>query len=79
MARLLPSLNVSKPLMSWAQKTLNRLVGERDWSAQEVCHLLLNLPLSNGTRVVQFVDCRPESIQSASYQLDDGGEALSHT
>jgi hypothetical protein len=42
---VLPRLNCAKPLLSLVSKTMNKLIGERDWSAQEVCHLLLNIPL----------------------------------
>ncbi|KAH8758769.1 hypothetical protein F5882DRAFT_263196, partial [Hyaloscypha sp. PMI_1271] len=42
---VLPHLNCAKPLLSLVSKTINKLIRERDWSAQEVCHLLLNIPL----------------------------------
>lgn len=45
---------------------MNKIAAERDWSAMEVCHLLLNLPLQHGTRVLRSVDCRPlhQQVQS---------------
>ena len=54
-------------------KTLNKLIGERDWSAQEISHLLLNCPLQQGSRVVVPLDCRPED-QQRSLHLVEGGE-----
>ncbi|KAH0826840.1 hypothetical protein AYO21_07253 [Fonsecaea monophora] len=74
--RLLPHLNTTRPLTSFVSKTMNRLLGERDWSAQEVCHLLLDLPLSIGSRPVQLVDCRPEAQQATNYRLEDEGDTL---
>src|SRR5204862_6927835 len=47
---VVPLANDSYALASIVNKFLNKLVGEQDWSAQEVCHLLLDLPLSYGSR-----------------------------
>lgn len=71
---LLPQVEICKPLLSLVTRTMNKLIGERDWSAQEVCHLLLNLPLQVSSRSVQNVDCRPEGEQSLAIVLpeDDG-------
>ena len=52
-------------MLSFVSKTTNKLIEERDYSAQEVCHLLLGLPLQGDSRVVRSVDCRPLSEQSA--------------
>lgn len=60
MQRLLPSVSSNNPVLSAASKLMNQLVGERDWSAQEVCHLLLDLPLLHVSRQVINVDLRPE-------------------
>ncbi|XP_044720092.1 PIF1-like helicase domain-containing protein [Hirsutella rhossiliensis] len=38
------------PLISFTSKLLNQLVAERDYSKQEVSHLLLGLPLQEGSR-----------------------------
>lgn len=54
----LPHVNSTKPLLSLVSKLMNKLVSERDWSAQEICHLLLNFPLINQSRTVLTVDCR---------------------
>ncbi len=37
--------NERAPLLSFVSKMLNKLIGERDWSAQEVSHILLQLPV----------------------------------
>jgi ATP-dependent DNA helicase PIF1 len=49
---ILPYVNENRPFQSLVTKLMNKLVGERDYSAQEVCHMLLNLPLcdSSGDR-----------------------------
>jgi ATP-dependent DNA helicase PIF1 len=39
--QILPYLNDRAPLLSFVSKMLNKLIGERDWSAQEVSHILL--------------------------------------
>lgn len=56
---------------------MNKLVAERDWSAQEVCHMLLNLKLQQGSHQVISVDVRPEHMHSDCYGFrahDDGGD-----
>jgi len=50
--QILPHVTSERPLLSFVSKMLNKLIGERDYSAQEVCHLLLNLPLQEGSRAV---------------------------
>ncbi|KAJ3455288.1 hypothetical protein MRS44_013888 [Fusarium solani] len=45
--------------------------------AQEISHLLLNIPLQEGTRMVVTVDCRPLERQARSYRVDgDVNEAI---
>ena len=51
---------------------LNKLIGERDWSAQEVSHLLLQLPVQNSSRGVVSLDCRPEEVQDDLIVLESG-------
>ncbi|EED13561.1 hypothetical protein TSTA_098180 [Talaromyces stipitatus ATCC 10500] len=46
---------------------MNHLIGERDWSAQEVLHFLLDLPLQASSRVTITMDCRPETDQPANF------------
>src|SRR5882762_387438 len=75
MARTLPSVNSRHPVLSAVTKLMNQLVGERDWSAQEICHLLLDIPLQQGSRPVISVDCRPQREQADAYSFgeEDGG------
>jgi ATP-dependent DNA helicase PIF1 len=46
--------------LSFATKIVNRLIGERDWAAQEVSHLLFRIPLFSSSRQVINFDCRQE-------------------
>jgi hypothetical protein len=50
---------------------MNKFIGERDWSAQEVSHILLRLPLQEGSRQVISLDCRPEDKQEATVAIED--------
>jgi ATP-dependent DNA helicase PIF1 len=69
---ILPYTNDRAPLLSFVSKMLNKLIGERDWSAQEVSHILLQLPVQESSRVVVSLDCRPESSQDDLIVLEDG-------
>ena len=51
---------------------LNKLIGERDWSAQEVSHILLQLPVQKSSRMLASLDCRPEDIQQDLIVLESG-------
>ncbi|EKG09312.1 hypothetical protein MPH_13668 [Macrophomina phaseolina MS6] len=72
LAKVLPQVSTQYPLLSLVSKVMNRLLGERDWSAQEVSHLLLNLPLQQGSRNVLNVDCRPEHEQPVGFGIEGG-------
>jgi ATP-dependent DNA helicase PIF1 len=54
--KLLPNINANRPMLSLVARLMNALIGERDWSSQVICHLLLNLPLQAGSRIVINVD-----------------------
>ena len=56
---------------------LNKLIGERDWSAQEVSHILLGLPAQDSSRQVVTLDCRPEEVQNDVITVE--GEAVTAT
>jgi len=71
MRQVLPRLNEHTPLFSLTSKLMNKLIGERDWSAQEVCHILLGLPLQQGSRQVVTLDCRPEHSQDAMVTIEN--------
>jgi hypothetical protein len=59
-------------MLSFVSKILNKLIGERDYSAQEVCHVLLGLPLQEDSRVVVMVDCRPPDQQRRRLEFSVG-------
>jgi len=67
-----PYANELHAFSSIVAKFMNKLIAERDWSAQEVCHLLLDIPLCEGSRQIVTLDCRQHSDRSAAYELDDG-------
>jgi ATP-dependent DNA helicase PIF1 len=47
---ILTNLKMEDPSRIVYQKLLSKLIAERDWSAQECCHLLLGCPLYQTTR-----------------------------
>jgi ATP-dependent DNA helicase PIF1 len=53
---------------------MNKLVGDRDWSSQEVCHLLLDLPLKHSTRRVLNVNLRRPEEHAQLFFAPDGAE-----
>ncbi|EXU95789.1 helitron helicase-like domain protein [Metarhizium robertsii] len=57
--QVLPNTTHLQPLLSFSSRLKNKLISERDYSAQEISHLLLNIPLQEGTRMVVSVDRRP--------------------
>src|SRR5580692_12112132 len=69
---ILPYTNERVPLLLFVSKMLNRLIGERDWSAQEVSHNLLQLPVQESSRSVVTLDCRPERTQDNLIVLEGG-------
>lgn len=71
---LLPRVSQRAPLLSFVSRLMNKLISERDWTAQEVCHHLLNLPLVEASRVVLDVDCRhPERQRGRSAVVNEDG------
>jgi hypothetical protein len=52
-------------------RLLNKLIGERDWSAQEVSHILLGLPAQDSSRQVVTLDCRPEEVQNDAITVEE--------
>lgn len=71
-SQILPYVNDRVPLLSFVSRMLNKLIGERDWSAQEVSHILLNLPVQKSNRDVIPLDCRPEEAQDGMMILESG-------
>lgn len=49
------------------------MIGERDWSAQEVCHILLQIPIQDSSRMLVSLDCRPQKEQEDLIVLESGG------
>jgi hypothetical protein len=69
--QVLPHTAHLQPLLSFSSRLMNKLIAERDYSAQEIAYLLLNIPLQEGTRMVVYVDCRPLEQHLRSYRIDD--------
>ncbi|KAM6505378.1 hypothetical protein FSOLCH5_014598 [Fusarium solani] len=67
--QVLPHTAHLQPLLSFSSRLMNKLIAERDYSAQEISHLLLNIPLREGTRIVVSVDCRPLEQHAHSYHV----------
>ena len=59
MKDILPHISSKNPMGSLVIKFMNKLIGERDISAQEACHLLLQLNLTSSSRSVGSMDVRP--------------------
>jgi hypothetical protein len=58
---ILPYMNENQPFQSLITKLMNKLISERDYSAQEVCYILLNLPLYYSSRDIITINLRPDS------------------
>src|SRR5580692_1433760 len=71
-AQILPHINDRAPLLSFVSRMLNKVVAERDWSAQEVSHILLQLPVQSSSWAVVSLDCRPENQQANLIVLESG-------
>lgn len=71
--RVAPYLNDNSPMLSLACKLINRLIGERDWSAQEVSHICFGVPLTGSTRIVVNLDGRPEDQHATMLEFDEDG------
>jgi hypothetical protein len=50
---VIPFVNEARPFQSMVTKLMNKLIGKRDYAAQEVCHLLLSLPLKQSSPFVR--------------------------
>jgi ATP-dependent DNA helicase PIF1 len=61
--QIIPYINCRALLLSFVSKILNKLVGERDWSSQEVSHILLQISTQGSTRIVVNLDCRLEEVR----------------
>jgi len=70
--QILPHTSNAAPALSFVSKMLNKLIGERDWSAQEVSHILLGIPMQDASRVTVTLDCRESHAQDDMIVLEDG-------
>ena len=48
-------------LQTVVSKIYYALISERDWSAAEICRLLLNLDLAHSSRGYVIIDCHPKN------------------
>jgi ATP-dependent DNA helicase PIF1 len=70
-AQVLPHVNNQAPALSFALKILNKLIGERDWFAQEVSHFLLSLPAQECSCCVITLDCRLAKDQNDLISVEE--------
>ncbi|EAQ86310.1 hypothetical protein CHGG_07563 [Chaetomium globosum CBS 148.51] len=73
---ILPHVSDRNPMLSFVSRMMNKLIGERDYSAQETCHILLKLPLYQDSRVVISVDCRPADRHNRLAEFSEADEAV---
>ncbi|KAG7009693.1 ATP-dependent DNA helicase [Physcia stellaris] len=66
--------DAENPLTSYITKILNKTIVERDWSAQEICHILLGLDLRDSSRAVESLDLRPLHKQRRVVSFDCRGD-----
>ena len=60
------------PFLSTAMKMMNRLIGERDWSTQEINHLCLGLNLVEYNREFVSLGLHPNDEQTETVEVEDG-------
>jgi hypothetical protein len=70
--RIIPFINETWPFQSMVTKLMNKLIGERNYSAQEVCRMPLSLPLKQASRALVHVDIRLLEAQSRLVRIEDG-------
>jgi hypothetical protein len=69
-SQVLLHMNNRAHLLSFVSRLLNRLIREQDWSAQEVSHILSQLPVQKSSRMLVSLDCRPEEVYRDLIVLD---------
>ena len=72
-AKIVRSLKDDNTSLKAVQKLLINSVGKRDYSAQETCHLLLQLPMFKASR--DFIVLRLDGSHAVQEQLDEGQPA----
>ena len=58
---------------------LNKVIAERDWSAQEVSHILLQLSVQSSLWAVVSLNCCPEDQQANLIVLESGEVLAKHS
>ena len=71
--KISPHMNSGAPVLSLTAKLLNKLVDERDYSAQEVSHILLRLDMQHASRQVVGLNCRPLNQQDEMVTVEGHG------
>ena len=66
-------------MVSLTRKVINKLIGERDWSAQEVCYHLIDEDLRGSSRAHVSLDLRYSEGRSYRLDLEDLGHGLKRT
>jgi hypothetical protein len=59
------------PLLSFSSYLMNKLIAERDYLAQKISYLLLNISLQEETQMVVHIDCRPLGQHMWLYYIDN--------
>ena len=72
-AKIVRSLKDDNTSLKAVQKLLINSVGEKDYSAQETCHLLLQLPMFKASR--DFTVLSLDGSRAVQEQLDEGQPA----
>lgn len=72
-ATVMPYISDIKPVVSFVARFLNKLIAERDISAQEVSHFLLRIPFVKSSRRSLTLDCRPVREQDIRIDVNEDG------
>lgn len=76
MKDLLPHISSKNPIGSLVIKFMNKLIGERDISAQKACYLLLQLDLTSSSRSFGNIDVRPLEMLTRALPFIDKGNFM---
>lgn len=71
-SQILPYVNDRAPLLSFVSKLLNKLIAERNWSAQEVSYILLKLLVQGCSYQTVTLNCWPEGDQQDLIVVESG-------
>ena len=76
MKDLLPHISSKNPIGLLGINFMNKLIAERDISAQEACHLLLQLDLTSSSCSVGNMDVRPLEMLTCALPFIDKGNSM---